>query len=537
MSTIILIDTSYIFHRVTACEIWCKKAEKKFDDEAVYNNFISSITKLSKRMKTETKNMILCRDSRNIWRKKIYTQYKSTRKYSNYGPYIKELYRRIEKMFNIVLRIDEAEADDIIGILSFYYIKKNIKNHVYIISNDSDFFQLPKLMNTTRIHILNNANFKEYDCSRFNIEDKIYKGDICDNVKKLKKKFSHLDYLQNKQLIDLSYSPRFIQDKIFSTGYFSLNQNIKPLPIQLGFACINTALREKNIFCSRTVRLKTIEEKGIEYVKDLVRQNIKDLALHVQWNYENGIRIMRMSSEMLPHYGNPKAPKYNMRFITKELQNIGNIARLYKQRLTFHPGQFNVLSTESEKVFQNTKEELKWHADLMDVMGLDQNSIIVIHGGGLYGNKETAIERFISNFKRLDENVKRRLVLENCENSYNIEDVLYISDIINIPIIFDTHHYSCYNIKKSVKMKKAKDYIPLILNTWIRRNIKPKFHISEQKPDARIGAHSDYVQCIPDYLLEIKEKYGIDIDIMIEAKMKEKSVFKLYELYPELSPY
>ena len=89
MPTIILIDTSYIFHRVTACEIWCKKAEKVFDDEAVYNNFVSSITKLSKKMKIEVENMILCRDSRSIWRKEIYSQYKSTRKYSNYGPYIK----------------------------------------------------------------------------------------------------------------------------------------------------------------------------------------------------------------------------------------------------------------------------------------------------------------------------------------------------------------------------------------------------------------------------------------------------------------
>ena len=451
-------------------------------------------------MNVPIENMILCRDSRNIWRKKIYPQYKSNRSYSKYGPYIKELYKNIEKMFNIVLRIDGAEADDIIAILTFFYIKQNIKNHVYIISNDSDFFQLSKMINSTRIHIFNNANFKEYDCYGFNIEEKIYKGDPCDNVKKLKKDFTVLDYLQNKQLIDLSYVPRFIQNKVFDTGYFPLNQNTKSLPIQLGFACLNTALREKNIFCSRTVRLKTIEEKGIGYVKDLVKQNIKDLCLHVQWNYENGIRIMRMSSEMLPHYANPKAPKYDMKFISNDLKKIGNLARLYKQRLTFHPGQFNVLSTESEKVFQSTKDDLKWHADLMDLMGLDQNSIMVIHGGGIYGNKEEATKRFINNFKRLDENVRKRLVLENCEKCYNIEDVLYISDQINIPIVFDTHHYSCYNLNKGAKMKKAKEYMPFILDTWVRRNIKPKFHISEQKPDARIGAHSDYVQCIPDYL-------------------------------------
>jgi UV DNA damage endonuclease len=246
---------------------------------------------------------------------------------------------------------------------------------------------------------------------------------------------------------------------------------------------------------------------------------------------------MRISSDLAPHYSNPKAPKYTLDFIKKDLREIGRLARLYKQRLTFHPGQFNVLSTEKEQVFINTKNELKMHADILDAMGMDQNSVIIIHGGGIYGDKESAIIRFITNFNRLDENTKRRLVIENCESCYNIEDVLYISNIINVPVIFDTHHYSCYNLNKKNNIKEANYYIPHILETWKKRNIKPKFHISEQRPNSRVGSHSDYVECIPEYLLEIPEKYGINIDIMIEAKMKEKSVFHLYENYPQLSPY
>lgn len=538
---IVLIDTSYIFHRVTACEVWCRKSNNHFDHDSIYNNFDSSISKLSQKLDVPVKNMILCRDysSSGLWRRSISKSYKIQRKYSDYGPYIKELYNRIEKLFSISIKIKGAEADDIIAILSFFYIQQNKKNKIYIISNDKDFYQLPKLLSTTRIYILDNSKFKEQDVSKFSLKNKIIKGDASDNVKPLRKNYDILDYLHNAQLIDLSYVPRFIQDRIFNTGFFPLNSNTKPLRIQLGFACINTRLREQGIFCSRKCNLKTIENKGIGELKDRINKNIDDLKKLIVWNYQNGIRLMRISSELVPHYANPRAPKFNLGFVKKKLQEIGRLARLYKQRLTFHPGQFNVLSTKEENKFQNTARDLGYHAEILDLMGMDQDSVMVVHGGGVYEDKKAAIERFISNFLRLSENIKRRLVIENCEKSYNIEDMLYISGQTGCPVVFDTHHYTCYNKgckRYFTKMKDADYYIPFILDSWIKRGIKPKFHISEQRPGKHIGAHSDYVECIPDYILEIPEKYDIDIDIMIEAKQKEDSIFHLYKIYPELSP-
>lgn len=543
MTSYVLIDTSYIFHRVTACEIWCKKSHNEFDDDAVLNNFQSSIEKLSKKLNVSVTSMILCRDDHMIrsWRTNLYKSYKEHRKYSDskdYGPYIKELYRRIEKLFPITIRVKHAEADDIIGILTFYLIKQNRKNHVYIISNDKDFYQLPVELKTTRIHLLDNSKFKEADTSDFVLEDKIIKGDRSDNVKRLPSNYTTSEYLRNKQLVDLSYSPRWIQDRIFEMGYFPLDQNVKPLSIQLGFACINTELRKQNIFCSRTCRLETIlKTGGIKLVKKLIRKNLDDLEKLVDWNYEYGIRFMRISSELMPHVTNPDAPKYSIEQFRSKLQRIGKKARWYKQRLTFHPGQFNILSTPKKDVLDKTRDELEWHATILDMMGMDQDSVMIIHGGGLYGDKESAINRFIDNYKTMPECVKRRLVLENCEKCYNIEDVLRISNVCNIPIVFDTHHYNCYNICKDCLPHPPEYYIPYILESWKRKDIKPKFHVSEQRCDSRLGAHSDYIEEIPNYLLEIPEKYGVDIDIMIEAKMKERSVFKLYEKYPQLSPY
>ena len=166
-------------------------------------------------------------------------------------------------------------------------------------------------------------------------------------------------------------------------------------------------------------------------------------------------------------------------------------------------------------------------------MGVD--SVMVIHGGGVYGDKETTMRRWCERFELLPEEVKKRLVLENCEKCFSIEDCLSISKIVNIPVVFDTHHYECYNIlHPEVVLKPAQDYIPDILYSWKRRGIKPKFHVSEQG-SGRTGHHSDYIELLPEYLLEIPDKYGVNIDIMIEAKMKEQAIIQLYKKYPYLS--
>jgi UV DNA damage endonuclease len=135
----------------------------------------------------------------------------------------------------------------------------------------------------------------------------------------------------------------------------------------------------------------------------------------------------------------------------------------------------------------------------------------------------------------LPDHIKNRLVLENCEKNFSIQDCLDIAEKVNIPIVFDTHHFECYKqLHPEESFKDPEYYIPLILKTFEKRNIKPKFHVSEQG-SGKIGHHSDYIEVIPNYLLEIPKKYGINIDIMIEAKMKELAIFKLYEKYPFLN--
>jgi len=312
----------------------------------------------------------------------------------------------------------------------------------------------------------------------------------------------------------------------------SINKNI-----QLGLCCLNISLREKKptIFSSRRVTLKTLEEKGIDNLKKKIINNLNDVLKMMDWNENNGIKVFRLSSEIFPHYSNKKAEDYTLDFAIELLKKIGIKSKEYNQRLTFHPGQYNCLGSPHEDVIEHTIKDLKYHADILDIMELDQNSVMVIHGGGVYNNKKQTIERWCDNYEKLPENIKKRLVLENCEKNFSIDDCLIVSKKVNIPIVFDTHHYDCYKkIHSEEKFENPEYYIPKILETWNKRNIKVKFHVSEQGT-GKIGHHSDYIEIIPEYLLDIPEKYNKEIDIMIEAKMKEKAIFKLYEKYPYLN--
>ena len=304
-------------------------------------------------------------------------------------------------------------------------------------------------------------------------------------------------------------------------------------PVQLGLCCMNTTLKKQKppIYASRKIIVRIIDERGIEELKKRITLNLKDLIKMIEWNEQNGIKVFRLSSELFLHKTNPKVADYDYDFAKDLLKEIGDLANKYNQRLTFHPGQYNVLASLNRKSYEHTLEDLEYHADVLDLMGMGKDSVMVIHGGGVYKDKPATKLRWAENYKNLPDKIRNRLVLENCEHSYSIEDCLEINKLCGVPIVLDTHHFECYkSLHPEETFNEPSDYIKDILDTW--GDIKPKFHVSEQG-NGRVGKHSDYIDVIPEYLLEIPDKYGVEIDIMIEAKMKELSIQKLYEKYPQ----
>lgn len=287
--------------------------------------------------------------------------------------------------------------------------------------------------------------------------------------------------------------------------------------MNIGYACINLSLGKK-ITTNRTMVKRTFLAKGLDYVSDLVLQNVADLERIIDWNEENGIKMYRMSSDMFPW-----ATEYEFtelkdwKAISKILQRCGDKAWLYGQRLSFHPGPFNVLVSPKESVVLNTIKDLEVHGRIMDAMGLSKTPYnkINIHCNGVYGDKTTAMDRFCTNFDKLSNSVKSRLTIENDDKAsmYSVKDLMYIHNKINIPIVFDYHHHT-FNTGDLSEQQA----LELAISTW-PATITPAVHYSESAIGKKPQAHSDYIQRMP-------ETYDNNLDIMVEAKQKDLSILK-----------
>jgi UV DNA damage endonuclease len=311
--------------------------------------------------------------------------------------------------------------------------------------------------------------------------------------------------------------------------------------ICLGLCCINTELRNTKypIFNSRTCIRKNFT---VEKAKQLALLNVKDMPEMMIWNYENNINCFRISSDIFPHFTDTETEKYNINFAKDELELAGGLANSLNQRVLMHPGQYNQVGTPNKKTFEKTVEDLKHHATILNTMGINKDGVIIVHGGGTYGDKENTKRRWIEQFDDLPSIVKKRLVIENCERQYTTRDCIDISDECGIPVVFDFHHYQCYNTIYKKKFgdnlepqEEIMELIPEIIDSWTSTNRnRIVMHLSEQGL-GKIGHHSDYIEKLPLELFNILDEYpSISIDLEIEAKMKEQAILKLYDKYPGL---
>ena len=292
--------------------------------------------------------------------------------------------------------------------------------------------------------------------------------------------------------------------------------------MNLGYACICLSLG-KDVSTNRSMIKRTFLEWGDDYVSELTLKNANDLLHILKWNNEHDIKFFRMSSGIIP-WGEfvdiPKLKDYNQ--ITNALKRAGDFADANGIRLTAHPGPFAVLTSPREGVVNNTIAELELHGMIFDMIGLSQTPYnkINIHCNGVYGDKKSAMDRFIQNFNRLSPSVQSRLTVENDDKSsmYSVKDLMYIHERIGIPIVFDYHHH-LFNTGGLTEDEAVK----LAASTW-PVGIKPVMHYSESRSLHEVNdkvkpqAHSDYINTLP-------ETYGFDFDLMIESKKKEQTLF------------
>jgi UV DNA damage endonuclease len=295
-----------------------------------------------------------------------------------------------------------------------------------------------------------------------------------------------------------------------------------------GYCCINMTLgegkKEDRITTNRSMVKKTFLEKGLIYASETALLNAKDLVKVIKWNNDNGIKMYRMSSDIFPwasEYEFTDLPHFED--IRMALLEAGDEAKRGGQRITFHPSPYGVLASVREDVVKNALKDLRQHAEIMDLMGLDQTHFypINIHVNTTQPTKEEAAERFCNHFHLLSDNVKKRLVVEVDDKKSQFTAVdLYemVHKKIGIPITFDYLHNKC-----NPSIHTEEEALALCLSTW-PEGIPAITHYSDSKrnhedPTAKEVAHSDW-------LYEKIETYGMEFDIELEVKMKEKALLE-----------
>lgn len=261
-------------------------------------------------------------------------------------------------------------------------------------------------------------------------------------------------------------------------------------------------------------------------------------ALHRILDYagEAGIRMYRMSSDFVPYVTHPDMPQFHRQIgeHAAELAAVGEHARRRDVRLSLHPSQYIVLNAHDESIVRKSIADLDSQAELLDAMGQGPEAVVVLHVGGAYGDKAAARERFVRHHGRLSEAARRRLVIENDELTYTVEDCLWVSARIGVPVVFDHQHH-----RLNAGSMSAEEAARAALATW-PADVTPKIHFSSPRLDGReirrgkevrlevplLRQHADYID--PWTFADLLGGLGdLRFDVMLEAKAKDLALRKL----------
>ena len=275
----------------------------------------------------------------------------------------------------------------------------------------------------------------------------------------------------------------------------------------------------------KTFKLASYSE---ERVIDTVQTNLNNLEKILHFNKENDLGFLRISSDLVPFASHPIMTFNWQDYFKDQFSQLGKVIKSNGFRIAFHPGQFVLINSPKEELFIKSSQELTYHVDMIKLFGLDSDTKIQIHVGGVYGDKETAINRFIDRYHRLSSDIKRHLVIENDEKSFDLQDCLKIHKGTDVPIIFDNLHHDIKNNDEALL-----DALNLSSKTWKAKDGIPMVDYSTQQENAIVGKHCDTINenHFSDYMKTIKDKF--DLDIMLEIKDKELSALKAQKIFTQ----
>ena len=286
------------------------------------------------------------------------------------------------------------------------------------------------------------------------------------------------------------------------------------MKVRLGYACITNCINDSS--SSPYTYSEYLKDGDIDKLDRVIISNLKSLNNIIDYNIKNNIHFYRISSKIIP-----LATKDDVKFdYTNKYKSyydtIGKKISDSKMRVDFHPDQFCVLNSVKSVVVSNSVKILEYHYNLLNMLNVN-DKILILHVGSSTFGKENSISRFINNFNKLPIYLRKCIAIENDDKVFNVNDVLKISKVTSIPIVLDYHHHLC---------NKSDFSFADIFNSWGNSRVKMHFSSPKNKRDYR--SHNEYING-DDFInfIEILKKYDRDIDIMLEAKGKDNSLFRL----------
>lgn len=286
------------------------------------------------------------------------------------------------------------------------------------------------------------------------------------------------------------------------------------MKVRLGYACITNCINDSS--SSPYTYSEYLKDGDIDKLDRVIISNLKSLNNIIDYNIKNNIHFYRISSKIIP-----LATKDDVKFdYTNKYKSyydtIGKKISDSKMRVDFHPDQFCVLNSVKSDVVSNSVKILEYHYILLNMLNVN-DKILILHVGSSTFGKENSISRFINNFNKLPIYLRKCIAIENDDKVFNVNDVLKISKVTSIPIVLDYHHHLC---------NKSDFSFADIFNSWGNSRVKMHFSSPKNKRDYR--SHNEYING-DDFInfIEILKKYDRDIDIMLEAKGKDDSLFRL----------
>lgn len=248
-------------------------------------------------------------------------------------------------------------------------------------------------------------------------------------------------------------------------------------------------------------KLESNDEK-IKKLRKVAKSNILNTLRVLQNNEKLGIKLYGISPRLFPLANYPEVEYF--RYIDTLKTELNLLGRYIKQndfRVNVHVEGTIMLNALSEKLYEDAIKNIEYQNVVLNSLGLDENAKIIVNLGGAYINKSESIERFRITFADLNESIKKRIVLNNSDNSIDVETTLKVCEEFSIPYYLNG---SLNSISKSLMDKCAK--------SWEKTDLP-----------ALLGLTSS------GNLLEISGE-NRNLDIILNTAEKDKDIMKLKEI-------